>query len=307
MTTKKPKTTIVPALLLAACVATGCVRDGVSPDACEYPLRLRFSYTYNRENRDLFAEEVPSVQLFLYDSSDGSLVKRADLTADNIDKDGCFVWMAPAGHFNLVAWGGADSRYSISPAAAIESHTLSLPADADGKTRQERKHLWHRLVADILINGDLTPVYDIDLHKISNDVTVTVSESDADTRALHESEAFVSASNALYDYAGNIHSSSPLAYYVPDSDKKNPGIHIHTFTTLGLSRNDASRLEVSYDGNKLYDGGLTDIIAQQPDIIFDLDDDFRLDFKVNSGPDGNASVALSINGWLVKEYNVALQ
>ena len=54
------------ALLLfgGASFLCGCVRD--NRDDCLFPLRLQFSYTYNREGRDLFSAEVEQVRLYLF-------------------------------------------------------------------------------------------------------------------------------------------------------------------------------------------------------------------------------------------------
>ena len=290
-----------------------CVRDGESSlENCEFPLRLKFSYTYNRENRDLLREEVPSISLYLYDTETGRLVKSTSIGIDALDSRGGFTWSAPAGRFSLVTWGGDKPRYSVSADGPIDSHTLSLPAGENGLIPQNRAHLWHNLTTDILINGDLTPSYNVDLHKISNDVTVTVSLADSGRHIAKGKRDplpgnSISVTNNLYGFSGGIHPSASPAIYLPESSSPAPGKETHAYTILGISRYDDSRLNVAYGGNSIYDGPLAELIARQPDIIFDLDDDFHLDFEVAPGNDGSASVSISLNGWHIHDYNVILK
>lgn len=66
-------------LLGGAVFLSGCVR-GDRTD-CEFPLRLRFSYTNNVPAEELFQKEVASLDLFFYDSQSGVLVYRDNLLA----------------------------------------------------------------------------------------------------------------------------------------------------------------------------------------------------------------------------------
>ena len=296
--------TILLALVLS--LATACVRTSSSGlEDCEYPLRLRFCYTYNREGRDLFGEEVPCVALRLYDSS-GRLVRARDVKASEIGPDGSFMWSAPQGRFTLVTWGGVESRCVLDAAPALADAKLSLP-DVAGRVTQAREHVWHCVTGDILVNGTLTPVYEVDMHKVSNDVCVGVSS--ADGMPLERTPAAqIRAANNIYDFAGQIHPSAYEVSYLPaDPIQTAEGGARLDFTTLGLSRHDRSALKVEYGETTIYDGGLTELIAMQPDIIFDLDDEFFLDFEVGRAEGDNLSVGIKVNGWHVRDYDVPLR
>lgn len=300
-----------------ALIAGGCVRsDSDDLSACEYPLRLHFSYLYNRESRDLLHEEVPAISLCLFDSETGRFVKGAEISVSELDANGNFIWLVPSGRFSLVSWGGAGDRYRIADNSSLSAHKLMLPLAEKGQVSHSPQHLWHNLTTDILINGDITPVYNIDLHKLSNDVTVTVSSTNdyplesgklLGVRSDFPDMNGISVTHNLYNYLGQIDSSSAKVFYLPSSDLGSPKRHIHRYTTLGLSRYDDSHLNVGYGDKTIYDGSLTELIARQPDIIFDLDDDFRLDFNITPGPDGNASVAVSVNDWHIHDYTVSLK
>lgn len=297
-------------LLLGALVcSSGCIREGTGQDDCLFPLRLRFSYTYNREDRDLLREEVPTLSLRLFDSATGAQVRARDLSVSELDPDGGYTWDVPTGNYTLVSWGGIEERYSLAgPDAALTAHRASLPADgAEATASHRREHLWHALTTDLRVDGSLSPVHDVDLRKISNDVTlgITLAGGGAPTGPV---ESYVTATNSACDYSGHVPGDAPTLRYLPGEDRTDPARLTHNYTTLALSRDDDSRLFLSYAGTPVYDGSLTGLIARQPDIVFDLDDNFRLDFELTPDTDkGNMTVAVSVNSWRVTEYNVTLR
>ena len=95
-------------LLGGAILLCGCVRD--NRDDCLFPLRLQFSYNYNREQQDLFAAEVGQVQLFLYDARSGVLRDSAVARTAELEPDNIFTWNVPPGAYYVVAWGGEGRR-----------------------------------------------------------------------------------------------------------------------------------------------------------------------------------------------------
>ena len=297
--------TAVGVALLLTMIHSGCIRQGIDDD-CLFPLRLHFSYNYNREQTDLLRDEIPTISLRLYDAENGAFVKAADIDVDQLDADNCYSMMVPPGRYSLVSWGGIVERYSIDNANVLADHTLTLPAADDGSVAHKREHLWHQLTTGLNVDGNLSPVHDIDLHKISNDVTVTVASADG-SPLKGKVSSFIESSNALYDFTGHVSDASASVRYYPQNDSSDPSRSVDSYTTLSLERNDDSALSVSYDDNEIFNGSLTALIARQPDIIFDLDDDFRLDFTVNPGPDGMASVTVRVNNWRVSEYNVTLK
>lgn len=297
----------VAAALLFSLASASCVRTGADAENCEYPLRLKFSYTYNREGQDLLMEEVPTIKLRLFNTGDNSFVKGTDIEISDLNPDGTYSWRVPAGRFTLVSWGGVQQRYLLANSVDLNGHTLSLPAGGDGYVSHVCEHLWHNITTDILINGDVTPEYAIDLHKLSNDITVTVRSSDG--RQLDNAvTSEVRVANGLYHYSGIISPDAVELSYTPGTETGvSQSEAIHRYTTLGIARDDNSTLSVSYGGSPIYNGGLTELIARQPDIIFDLDDDFRLDFEVNNTGAGNASVSVAVNNWHITDYNVTLK
>lgn len=298
-----PFAAAVPAILSALLIASSCVRSD-DFEECEFPLRLQFSYTYNRENRDLLMEEIPTISLRLFDAETGEFVKKTDLSINELDSTATYIWKVPMGKYSLVSWGGIQTRYMLSEGLTLNDHFLTLPIGEDGYISHQQEHLWHNISTGINIDGDLSPVFPIELRKISNDITVTINSSDEKPfeQPVYSS---ISAVNGHYSPHGTIHPEATTITYMP-FETGEPTCLTHSYTTLGLSRSDESNLRVAYGTRSIFDGSLTELIARQPDIDFDLDDDFHLNFDLKASGENSASVSISVNGWHIVEYDVTL-
>lgn len=311
------KTIAAAGAALALALCAGCVRQDFS--GCLYPLRLKLQYTYNREGRCLLREEIGCFSLGLFDAETGKEVRRASLTQADLDADNAYTWEVPPGHYNVVAWGGADRRHTIAAGVDLASHGAAIEAEGDGTVAHRREHLWNAVAPDVRVSGNISSPRVLELHKLTNDLTVTVASSDGSPLPA-QTQQWVSASNGLYTFSGALHPDAPLLTYLPGrtasrtaSRSGNPGAASDSGTdtayyTLGtLERDDDSRLSLALGDATLYDGSLSDLIARQPDIIFDLDDDFKVDFLVDPSPSGEAAVKVIVNGWNVIEYNATLK
>lgn len=301
-------------VLLLALSCISCVRTGLEED-CEFPIRLRYSYVYNREDRDLLFEEVPNLSLYLFDLDTGEPVKSVEIDIADLREDGSYTLYAPPGRYCLVSWGGAGERYTPARDCRLSEHDIRIAAGAEGDVPHLRHHLWHAITDDILVNGLLTPVHEVGLLKLSNDVNVTVrakdediSSRDIDGNALDEdlSQCEITAGNGRHDFSGAIHREPMDVRYVPHKATMEEGVR-HEFTTLSLHEGDDSMLRVEYDGTTLYSGSLTGLIAEKPGSEFDLDDEFDLLFEVAAAETGTASVTVSVNGWRLHEFEVGLR
>lgn len=294
---------VLMALLIVLCIS--CVRTGVE-EGCEFPVRLRFSYVYNREDRDLLREEVPNLSLFLFDLDSHELVSSSEFYVADLPEDATVTLYAPPGRYCLVSWGGAGDRYHPAQATTLTEHDCRIDADASGDVTHRSQHLWHAVTDNILVNGSLTPVHEVEMIKLSNDITVSVRSTDSSPLTKSASQAEITADNGRHDFSGAIHRDPMRVRYVPASDDSQ-GHVAHEFTTLSLHDNDNSRLQVTYGDTDLYSGSLTGLIEKQPDIDFGLDDEFFVDFNVTPDGDSVASVTVTVNGWKVDEFEATLR
>lgn len=291
-------------------VTTGCIREDRGD--CRFPLRLSFTYLYNLEDADLLGAEVSTLKLYLYDTESGRLVASTSRDVAQLDAAHSMTWEVPAGRYTLVTWGGVESRYEIKPGESIGEMSLMLPPDASGTVPHRQEHLWHSLDTDILVNGDVTPVYDVDLHKLSNDVTVTVAAAEGSLLPQHPSSA-ITSTNGLYNAFGAVAEAAEPITYTPAvealskaGDEETPAGSVHSYTTLTLADGDDTTLSVDLGGTTVYNGSLTDLIARDPHVDFDLYDEFKVAFVVVPH-DNTLEVAVSVNGWQVVEYDVTLK
>lgn len=300
MKSKSSTYLILTACIISAVLLSGCIRDDRSD--CQFPLRLHFSYLYNRENADLLRAEVPTLHLSLYDADGGRLVTNKILPVSDLDDDNSISWLVPAGEYTLVVWGGIDAHYTLDSPASLSSARLR---HTDGQAVSQRhEHLWHRAITNISVTGDLARTVDVDLHKLTNDLTVNI---EYDGPAAIATTAEVSASNGLYSALGTIPADAYTSTYSPASTDRS-----HFFTIGYLAPGDDSNLriviprEARADDTEIFNGSLSGLLAADPDLDLDLDDDFTLNFTIS--PNGsNAAVSVTVNQWHIVDYNVVLK
>lgn len=224
---------------------------------------------------------------------------------EDMGPDHIVEWMVPYGDYNVVSWGGVNLRHTIDNAGLLENQSLAINGD---EVEQYEEHVWHNLLAEVQVKGDTTVTHQVDMHKITNNVLVTVtSVNGAELEA--STEARISATNGCYDFRRSMTATAPTNY-MPESDTtSDPLRHSHLFTVMRLHKGDDSRLTVNYGDEKvvIYDGPLSPMLARIPYADLDLDDEWHLDFQVEPGPPGAFMVTVTVNGWKVYSYNVSLQ
>ena len=288
----------------------GCVRD--DRDDCLFPLRLQFSYNYNREGQDLFSAEVEQVRLYLFDSRSGELKASTSVDSETLGPDNTFTWNVAPGSYHAVAWGSSKGeRYQVLSSGNFSQSRLAVSTLEDGMSvEQKPEHLWHKIGHDLTVTGELQAAYPMDLHKLSNDVRVEVSG----LRDEHFPNLIctISASNGVYDFDGNTRDESPVVWHPASS--RDGDRAIHDFTVLNLAEGDDSRLhvEVRSDGNGratpgvIFDGSLSELLSANPDVDLDLDDEFVVRLESRLQPDGSFGVSIYVNDWHVIDMNGGL-
>lgn len=303
-----------PYMLLTALgamlVTQSCILD--HPDPCEAPLRLHFTYLHSRENDadpeheiDLFGAEVDNVAVSLYDADKGTFVESRTFRTEDMAPDHTVEWRVPYGSYNVVSWGGVRSRHTIDNAGLLENHSLAI----DGaEVEQQEEHVWHNLLAGVKVDGDSSVTHHADMHKITNNVLVTVTSVN-DAALESPTEARISVTNGRYDFRRAMTATVPTLYRPASDTESDPFRHSHLFTVMRLHKGDDSQLSVIYPPieEPIYDGPLSPMLARIPYADLDLDDEWHLDFQVEPGPPGAFVVTVTVNGWKVYSYNVSLQ
>ena len=270
---------------------------------------------------DLFRAEVRNVMLTAYDEGTGVPVDSVNVTREQLGERQEFVWRLPRGRYNVVSWGGVYGRHVVKTGADFGVHRMRIAGDTVG---QMEEHVWHHCLPGMTVDADSTRTYHVDLHKLTNNILVRVVSANG---ALLEypTRARISVTDGEYDGQRNMTAVTPTLY-LPDTKSAADSLsHEHFFTTLRLHRDDDSRLTVAYgevrsrsddlrgnddDGDEvmnIYDGPLSSLLAEKPYADLDLDDEWDLEFQIESGPPGAFSVTVSVNGWTIRQYDVSLQ
>lgn len=300
-------------LLGGAAFLWGCVRDDRSE--CRFPLRLRFAYTYNTEQEDLFDREIEALHLYLYDAEGGRLVAAASPDVGSLSEDHTFEWAVPPGSYRVVAWGGVKQRYDFRSTESYADATLSVRRLADGvSVGQVCEHLFHSMAGGVKIDGSVTPEYTLDLHKNSNDVRVIVSGLTDDERT--RLRCTISGANGDYGFDNEVRGVEGVCY-LPAAGAEGADA-TNEFTVLRLWPGDASRLRVEVaaagttaaagaggaataaEGSQvIFDGSLSELLLQKPGTDLDLQDDFVIKLEAQRKPGGGFGVEIYVNGWHV--------
>lgn len=293
-----------------AILLVGCVRDDRSE--CRYPLPLRFTYTYNVEQSDLFDAEVSQLDLFLYDAASGQLVAQLSPDVETLTPENGLEWMVPPGTYDVVAWGGVNQRYLYSATQTFDEALLSIRREQDGETvLQQQEHLFHAVCQDIEVTGNLLPEVVMDLHKNSNDVRLEITGLTADQ--LQQVSCSIRSANGDYAFDNTIRTQQPVTY-LPEAGYTN-GVALFDHTVLGLWPGDESWLRVELlpaatksDGvlQTLYDGSLSELLLQKPGTNLDLEDEFTIRLEAQSSSDGSVRVEIYVNDWHVVEMDGGL-
>lgn len=301
-------------LLLLGGVALlwGCVRDDRSE--CRFPLRLRFAYTYNTEQEDLFDREIEALHLYLYDADGGRLVAAASPDVGSLSGDHTFEWAVPPGSYRVVAWGGVKQRYDFRSTGNFSEATLSVRRLEDGvSVDQACEHLFHSMAGGVKIDGSVTPEYTLDLHKNSNDVRVVVSGLTDDERT--RLRCTIGSANGDYGFDNEVRGVEGVCY-LPAAGAEGADA-TNEFTVLRLWPGDASRLKVEVaavgttaaagaggtvtaaGSQVIFDGSLSELLLQKPGMDLDLQDDFVIKLEAQRKPGGGFGVEIYVNGWHV--------
>lgn len=292
-----------------AILLVGCVRDDRS--SCRYPLPLRFSYTYNVEQTDLFDTEVQTLDLFLYDAKSGRLVARVSPDVETLSPTNGYEWMVEPGVYDLVAWGGVSQRHHYEQPDLFSAARMSVNRESDGETvLQQREHVFHAMSRGIRVTGDLLSERELDLHKNTNDVRVEVTGlTEAQSRQLR---CTIRSANGDYGFDNRCVSDGPVTYHPASGYSDGTASFDHT--VLGLWPGDSSWLTVELVAAaagrsvsvRLFDGSLSDLLLQKPGTDLDLEDEFTVRLDATQTSDGSYGVTIYVNDWQVVDMSGGL-
>ncbi len=153
----------------------GCVTIDDNTDDCFPLVRLRFEYTYNMEDLDLFREQVSSLDLYAYRRTDGSLAAahhytQADLIKENYSL--ALKWLRQDDYY-IIAYGNKDEKYYDCPSHynMADARVKMLCSDGLGTVTENPCHFFYGFTELAKgEKGDKT----VSMIKDTNDIKITI-------------------------------------------------------------------------------------------------------------------------------------
>lgn len=293
----------VTAMLLFLAL-TSCIDD--STDGCPAGLSLRFEYTLNESNEDLFADQVTHLDLDLYDK-DGYYVKSYKLLQSELENGNTFPLSLPAGSYTFVTWANMpDGAYQYTSGSKLEDVRVKLNV-SDDEADPAYLSLFHGM-ASITVGKTINNQQTISLTQNTILLHILLKETtETSPLKIGDYTIYITSSNGTYSYDNSVVGGDRLSY--------KPGYSLvdeytikSDFTLLRLYTGDDTHIQIkNAQGKVIYDESLTTKIMESP--AFTCDEDFdrcqELTLKyvittndptIESGP----TVSLTmINDWVV--------
>lgn len=298
---------------------TSCIKDGDDLDDCGQ--FIQFVYDYNMDFTDLFNKQATKINVFVYDTNGTYVTTLQDQM--NRFPEGYRMQIPaslPDGQYQFVVWSGLYAEsYNIQKVETnlkdINSMQVEVKNYTAGNVDFEMKPLFHGLQV-ISVNHQIRATYPVYLKKDTKKFRIVMKDLTDDSRINVNDYTFeICAANGLYDYqnnpSGNIISYTPYFTY-NDADAG----AVAELNTLRLISGSDNRLKITnkLTGLNIINIKLDKYLAALKLHIFDSmpyqeyldrEDSFAiiLLFKDLNPADGNISLTIKINGWLVHEQD----
>lgn len=300
----KSLTGVMAMLLFLA--LTSCIDD--STDGCPAGLSLRFEYTLNESNKDLFTDQVTHLDLDLYDK-DGYYVKSYKLLQSELKNGNTFPLSLPTGSYTFVTWANMpDGAYQYTSGSKLEDMRVKLNV-SDDEADPVYLSLFHGITS-MAVGKTVNNQQTISLTQNTILLHILLKET-TETNPLKIGDYTISitSSNGTYRYDNSVVGDEQLSY--------KPGYSLvdeytlkSDFTLLRLYAGDDTHIQIkNAQGKVIYDGSLTTKIMESP--AFTCDEDFdrcqelTLKYVVTNDPndptiESGPTVSLTmINDWVV--------
>ena len=282
-------------LLFPVLVLTSCIKE--NNDNCPTGVFLRFDYTYNIQNEDLFDEQVNELILNIYDKDSGVLIQTEKISSTSLDdKNKLFVPLSE-GNYHIIVWGGnkpLEDSYSLNAVNNIDNFYLDIKDDNKsdlgslffGSITYEQK--------DKVVKHE-----SVSLIKNSNRIHVIIKG----IGILNTPLVAIEGNNYSYNSFNEIIGRKTFSY-IPEYSQLTDGSWQADFTVLRLLIEHDLDLEIEC-GDKFRENFslIDEVIMQHPAIKtnddLDRQDEYTLVFKVNEA--SNIIELISINDWIVTD------
>lgn len=294
-----------------------CIKEDLS--ICESWLLLRFRYTLNNQNSNLFDAEVNKVNVYVFDDK-GKYVTEFSNQGDVLTNDYVMRLPLPEGKYNIVVNGGDFTTYSVGEQDSI-SHSLNETL-REGITdisnfRTELKSiqgaenylypanvpddLYSGLVTNVVSSSDNQHITDVELIKITKKIKVKIKGPGVDNMPI---DVYILAQNGRYQSDETIDHNYGILKYSPVKTSVQTDFKEVDLKTMRLMLGESPMLviknsstsDVLYNKNMIEQILLTQKYHTQADI--DREDEFVFEIVMEANGN-NIEITVFINGWKI--------
>lgn len=320
----------IPVILYAALLLLmqSCIKEDL--DDCSAGLLLRFRYTLNDQQTDLFGTNIQKITVYIFDEK-GKYVDTYSEWGDRLTGNYLMQIPLPKGSYDVVAYGGGFTTYTVGELNNVtnEMNNLLLKGTTDIK---DFRFLLNNVeggegllipagVPDDLYAGLTTGalstigqkrVTDVELIQDTKKVKVILTGSGFQTRAQAVPDIYITALNGRYTFDNQIDEAHRTVKYAPIQTTVEPNRMEANLKTMRLVIGKSPMLVIKNPatGELIYNKNMIEQILLNPKYVSqtDLDREDEFVFEIALGEEGHqVVVSVTINGWKINEINPATE
>lgn len=314
----------IPVILYIALLFAmqSCIREDV--DDCSAALLLRFRYTLNDQQTNLFGTNIHKITVYIFDK-EGKYVDTFSESGEKVTNDYIMQIPLPAGSYSIIAYGGDFTTYTVGELNSVTNETSKLLQEGVTDIKDFRLLLNNTagtegfllpvkipddLYAGITINALSTTsrkqVTDVELIQDTKKIKVILTGTDFLTRTQAVPDIYITALNGRYKFDNQIDGTYRMLKYVPSQttvDSNRMEANLKTMRLMiGASPmlviKDPATSKLLYNKNIIEQILLNPAYTSQTDL--DREDEFVFAIKLEE-QDQQLVVSVTINGWEINE------
>lgn len=314
----------IPVILYIALLVAmqSCIKEDV--DDCSAGLSLRFKYTLNDQQTNLFGTNIHKITVYIFDK-EGKYVDTFSESGEKVTNDFIMQIPLPKGNYGIVAYGGDFTTYTVGELNSITNETNNLLRKGVTDIKDFRLLLNNiegaegfllpvkvpdDLYAGIATNALSTTggrqITDVELIQDTKKIKVILTGIGFLTRAQAVPDIYVTALNGRYKSDNQIDGVHRTLKYLPLQTTVVPNRMEANLKTMRLMIGTSPMLVIKdpATGKLIYNKNLVEQIllnpayASQTDL--DREDEFVFTIELKE-QDHQVVVSVTINGWKIND------
>ena len=316
----------IPVILCVALlfVIQSCIKEDL--DDCSAGLLLRFRYTLNDQQTNLFGTNIHKITVYIFDK-DGKYVDKFSESGEKLTNDYIMQIPLPEGSYDIVAYGGDFTTYTAGELEPMSNETNNLLRKGVTEIKDFRIFLNSiedgtgfilptkvpdDLYAGLTVGALSTPgqrkITEMELIQDTKKIKVILTGINFLSRAAAIPDIYITAQNGRYRFDNQIDGTYRTLKYAPlqtnvGSNRMEANLKI---MRLVIGTSPMLIIKDPVTGNLNYNENLIEQILQNPNYSsqtdLDREDEFVFEIALEA-KDHQVIVSVTINGWKINEVN----